>query len=342
MLKRILVTGGCGFIGSNFIRYILDRYPEYKIVNLDKLTYAGNIKNLKDIQDNPHYRFVKGDICDVDIVKGLVKDSDIIVNFAAQTHVDRSIVAADDFLETNVHGTYALLEAARECKIQRFVHIGTDEVYGSREAGFFKESDPLNPSNPYSASKASADLLVLSFHHTYKLPVIITRSSNNFGPYQFPEKIIPLFITNLLEDKKIPLYGDGLNIRDWLFVLDNVRAIALLMHRGQVGQIYNIAAGNLLTNLELTHTILKMMHKDVSSIEKVNDRPGHDRRYGLDFSKLRNLGWQPEYRFEDALRETINWYKENTSWWKPFKDEENSGHWLQWDARQSSLPGLEK
>lgn len=342
MFKRILVTGGCGFIGSNFIRYILDKYPEYKIINLDKLTYSGNLENLKDIQNNSNYKFVKGDICDADIVKKLVKDTEVIVHFAAETHVDRSITSPDDFLKTNIYGTFTLLEAAKEQKVKLFIQIGTDEVYGSRESGFSKEGDSLNPSSPYAASKAAADLLAISFYKTYKLPVMITRSSNNFGPYQFPEKIIPLFITNLLENKKVGLYGDGLNVRDWLYVLDNIKAIDLIMHKGRIGEIYNIGAGNLFTNLELTRTILKMMDKDVSFIEEVPDRPGHDARYALDFSKLKNLGWQPRSRFEDALCDTIDWYKENISWWKPLKNEKNFNHWLKWSARRSSLSSLEK
>jgi len=318
-LKTILVTGGCGFIGSNFIRYMLKKYPHYKIINLDKLTYAGNFKNLKDVEKNRRYSFIKGDICNFRLLEELIKRVDIIINFAAETHVDRSIRKASSFLRTNFYGTYALLEMAKKNKIDLFIQISTDEVYGSKEEGFFKETSPLNPSNPYSASKASADLLVLSYYRTYKIPIIITRSSNNFGPYQYPEKIIPLFITNLLENKKVPLYGEGLNIRDWLYVLDNVSALDIVMHKGKIGEIYNIGAGNLISNLELTKLILKLMDKDECFIEKVPDRPGHDFRYALDCEKIKRLGWRPIYSFKDALISTIDWYKKNQLWWKPLK-----------------------
>ena len=316
---NILITGGDGFIGSNFIRHILNKYPEYKIFNLDKLTYCGNPENLKDVEKNPNYRFVKGDICDGEIVNKLAKNVDIIVNFAAETHVDRSIVDASEFVQTNVYGTYVLLEAAKKYEIFRYIQISTDEVYGSIERGSFKEEDALHPNSPYAASKAAADHLVLSYFATYKLPVIIVRSSNNFGQYQFPEKVIPLFITNALEDKKLPLYGDGLNVRDWLYVLDNCRAIDLILHKGQVGSIYNVAAGNEKTNLELTKVILKIMGKPEGLIEYVKDRPGHDRRYSLDWTKIKALGWQPQYQFAEALRQTIKWYQDNKQWWQVLK-----------------------
>jgi len=316
---NILITGGDGFIGSNFIRHILNKYPEYKIFNLDKLTYCGNPENLKDVEKNPNYRFVKGDICDGEIVNKLAKNVDIIVNFAAETHVDRSIVDASEFVQTNVYGTYVLLEAAKKYEIFRYIQISTDEVYGSIERCSFKEEDALHPNSPYAASKAAADHLVLSYFATYKLPVIIVRSSNNFGQYQFPEKVIPLFITNALEDKKLPLYGDGLNVRDWLYVLDNCRAIDLILHKGQVGSIYNVAAGNEKTNLELTKVILKIMGKPEGLIEYVKDRPGHDRRYSLDWTKIKALGWQPQYQFAEALRQTIKWYQDNKQWWQVLK-----------------------
>jgi len=316
---RLLITGGAGFIGSNFIRYILNKYSGYKITNLDKLSYCGNPENLKDIEKNPNYKFVKGDICDEKVVDKLVKNVDIIVHFAAQTHVDRSIVDASDFIQTNVYGTYMLLEVAKKYKINKMVHISTDEVYGSRESGSFKEEDALYPNSPYAASKAAADHLVHSYFVTYNLPVIITRSSNNFGCYQYPEKVIPLFITNALENKKLPLYGDGLNVRDWLYVLDNCQAIDLILHKGQVGQIYNVAAGNEKTNLELTKVILKIMGKPEGLIEYVKDRPGHDRRYSLDWNKIKALGWQPQYQFEEALRQTIKWYQDNKQWWQVLK-----------------------
>jgi len=318
-LKTILVTGGCGFIGSNFIRYMLKKYSHYKIINLDKLTYAGNLENLKDMEKDRRYRFIKGDICNFRLLEELTERVDIIINFAAETHVDRSIKKASSFIRTNFYGTYVLLEMAKKNKIDLFIQISTDEVYGSREKGFSKETSPLSPSNPYSASKASADLLVLSYYRTYKIPVIITRSSNNFGPYQYPEKIIPLFITNLLENKKVPLYGDGSNIRDWLYVLDNVSALDIVMHKGKVGEIYNIGAGNLISNLQLTRLILRLMDKDEHFVEKVPDRPGHDFRYALNFEKIKMLGWRPNYSFEDALKYTIDWYKQNRKWWKPLK-----------------------
>ena len=306
---RLLVTGGAGFIGSNFIRHILNKYPAYKIINLDKLTYCGCLENLKDIEGNPNYEFVKGDICDEKVVGKLAKGVDVIVNFAAESHVDRSIADASEFIQTNVYGTYILLEAAKKYKIPRLIQISTDEVYGSREAGSFKEGDALHPNSPYAASKAAADHLCRSYFVTYKLPVIIIRSSNNFGPHQYPEKVIPLFITNALKDKKLPLYGDGLNVRDWLYVLDNCRAIDLILHKGTLGEIYNVAAGNEENNLELTRLILRLMGKPEDLIEYVKDRPGHDRRYSLNTDKIKALGWQAQYQFEAALNETINWYR---------------------------------
>ncbi|MGE4357075.1 MAG: dTDP-glucose 4,6-dehydratase [Candidatus Omnitrophota bacterium] len=318
-MEKILITGGCGFIGSNFIRHIINKYPQYKIINLDKLTYAGNKDNLKDIEKNPRYKFVKGDICNARIVKKLIKEVNMVINFASETHVDRSLLSADNFLKTNLLGTHVLLETLRYKKINLYLQISTDEVYGSREVGFFKEDSPLNPSNPYSVSKASADMLVLTYQRIYKIPAIIARSSNNFGPYQYPEKIIPLFITNLLENKKVPLYGEGANIRDWLYVLDNVSALDTIMHQGKIGEVYNIGAGNLLSNLQLTRILLKIMGKTEEFIEKVPDRPAHDFRYALDFSKITALGWRPRYSFEDALKETIDWYKKNEHWWKPLK-----------------------
>lgn len=313
---RILVTGGAGFIGSNFIRYMLGEHPDYKIINLDNLTYAGNLENLKDIEKNKNYFFVKGDICDKIVVKKLSKETDVIINFAACTHVDRSILDADDFIQTNFVGTYTLLEAAKKHNIKLFVHISTDECYGSVENGYSGEEDALKPNSPYSASKAAADLLARSYFVTHKLPVIITRSSNNFGPYQYPEKVMPLFITNLMENKKVPLYGDGLNIRDWLYVLDNCSAIDLVMHKGKLGEIYNIGGGTLLTNKELTFKILKALDKKEDSIEYVKDRLGHDYRYALDCAKIKKLGWKSKFSFNDALEQTVEWYKKNISWWK--------------------------
>ena len=319
---KILITGGVGFIGSNFIRYLLNKYPNYEIINLDKLTYSGNPENLRDAENNPNYKFTKGDICDSRIVDRAVKDCDVIINFAAESHVDRSILGPESFIKTDIYGTYTLLEAARKHRIKRYIQISTDEVYGSIKKGSFKETDPLNPSSPYAASKASADLLCLSYFATYKLPVIITRSSNNYGPYQYPEKLIPLFVTNALEDKPLPLYGDGLNVRDWLYVLDNCRAIDLILHKGEIGEIYNVGADNERTNIEITKSVLKILGKSEDLIKKVKDRPGHDRRYSLDSSKIRKLGWKPEYNFEKTLKETVDWYRNSESWWKKLKEKQ--------------------
>jgi len=322
---RLLVTGGAGFIGSNFIRHIIKKYPQYKIINLDKLTYAGNLDNLKEIESNSNYTFVKGDICDRKIVDELSKDVEAIVNFAAQSHVDRSIIDASDFLRTNIDGTYNLLEATKRHNISRFIQISTDEVYGSIEKGSFKETSPLSPSSPYAASKAAADMVVHSYRVTFNLPTIVARSTNNFGPYQYPEKIIPLFITNALEDKPVPLYGDGMNVRDWLYVIDNCEAIDLILHKGKEGKIYNIGGGNELRNIDLTRIVLKILGKPESLIQPVKDRPGHDRRYSLDCSKIeRELDWTSRFDFEKALEETVKWYVDNQWWWKKIKDKSES------------------
>ncbi len=317
MNKRLLVTGGAGFIGSNFIRDILKKYPDYQVVTLDKLTYAGRRENLQDIEDNPRYKFVKGDICDAKVVARAIKDCDRIINFAAESHVDRSINNASEFIRTNIYGTYVLLEAARNNKVSLFCQISTDEVYGSRSTGLFKETDPLKPSSPYSASKAAADQLTYSYHITYGLPVVIVRSTNNFGCYQFPEKIIPLFITNALKGKRLPVYGDGQNVRDWIYVLDNCRAIDFLIHQGKIGEIYNVAGKTEMKNIELTRIILRIMNKPEELIKFVQDRPGHDRRYALDSTKIEQLGFKPQYNFEQALQETIDWYCNNQKWWQP-------------------------
>ena len=320
-MKNILVTGGAGFIGSNFIRYMLNKYKDYKIVNLDLLTYAGNIKSLYDIQDNPNYLFVKGDVADNKLVDEIVLENeiDVIINFAAESHVDKSITNPDIFVKTNVLGTQNLLEVAKKYKIKKYFQISTDEVYGSLgKTGFFTETTPLAPNSPYSASKASADLLVMAYHHTFGLNVNITRCSNNYGPYQFPEKLIPLFITNLLNNKKVPLYGDGLNIRDWLFVEDHCVAIDTVLHKGKNGKIYNVGGNNEKTNRYITEVILKYLDKDESYIEYVQDRLGHDRRYAIDATKIKKeLNWQPTYKFEDAIIKTIQWYINNKSWWQP-------------------------
>lgn len=316
MKKNILITGGCGFIGSHFIRYLMRKYPEYQVINVDKLTYAGNKNNLKDVETNENYKFIKGDICDSEVVFSLVKDCDIIVNFAAETHVDRSISCAESFIKTNVYGTYLLLEAARKFHISRFVHISTDEVYGSILEGKFKEEDVLQPNSPYAASKAGADLLCRAYAVTYKLSVVITRSSNNFGPYQYPEKVIPLFITNALEDKSLPVYGDGMNIRDWIYVEDNCEAIACVLERGRDGHVYNIGGGYEITNIDLARYILNILDKPQNLIQFVKDRLGHDKRYALEGTKIGKLGWQPKYKFREALEKTVFWYKENEEWWK--------------------------
>jgi len=317
---KLLVTGGAGFIGSNFIRHILEKYPNYKVLNLDKLTYAGNLDNLKDVEKNSGYRFVKGDICDAKIVDKLAADADAIVNFAAETHVDRSILEPDSFIKTDILGTFTLLEAARKFKTKRYVQISTDEVYGSIEKGSFCEESSLCPNSPYSASKAGADMLVRSYFVTYGLPAIITRSSNNFGPYQYPEKIIPLFITNAMEDKPLPLYGDGKNVRDWIYVIDNCRSIDAVLHEGKPGRTYNIGGGNEISNFDLTKMILKILNKPQTLVKKVKDRPGHDRRYSLDCSRIKTeLGIEIAGDFPKALRETVAWYQNNSSWWKKLK-----------------------
>ncbi len=321
-MKKILVTGGAGFIGSNFVRYMLNKYKDYKIINLDLLTYAGNIKSLDDVKDNPNYEFIKGDIADAKLVDGIVsKDVDVIINFAAESHVDRSITNPDIFIKTNVLGTQTLLEAAKKYKIEKFFQISTDEVYGSLgKTGYFTETTPLSPNSPYSASKASADLLVMAYHHTFGLPVNITRCSNNYGPYQFPEKLIPLFITNALAGKQVPLYGDGMNIRDWLFVEDHCSAIDTVLHKGKNGEVYNVGGNNEKTNRYITDTILKYLGKDSSLIKYVADRLGHDRRYAIDAAKIKNeLGWEPKYKFEQAIEKTIQWYLDNKQWWQPLK-----------------------
>ncbi len=317
--KRILVTGGAGFIGSNFIRYMLTKYPNYEIVTLDKLTYCGSLNNLQDVEHDPRYEFVKGDIKDPQVVKDAMKGCDAVVNFAAESHVDRSIKNPNNFIRTNVRGTANLLKIACDLKIGRFLQIGTDEVYGSIEKGSFNEKSSLNPRSPYSASKASADLLAMSFYITYKLPVLVTRSSNNFGPYQFPEKIIPLFITNALQNKKLPVYADGMNVRDWLYVFDNCEAIDLVLHKGKAGEIYNICGQSEMTNIELTRKIIKYLGKSEDLIRFVKDRPGHDKRYAIDCNKIKALGWRPRHDFDEALKETIEWYKKHEEWWKPLK-----------------------
>jgi len=321
---KLLITGGAGFIGSNFIHHILSEHPDWEITNLDKLTYAGNLENLRDVENNPGYHFIKGDIIDRQLINNLFQDNiDVIVNFAAESHVDRSILDASPFIETNVKGTQVLLEGAHQYKVGKFIQVSTDEVYGSIEIGKFTEQSPLSPNSPYAASKTAADLLCHAYWKTYQLPVIITRCSNNLGPFQFPEKLIPLAITNALENKPIPIYGDGLNIRDWIYVADHCRALDLAIQKGESGEIYNIAADQEKTNLELIHQLLNIMGKPQSLITFVADRPGHDRRYALDASKItKELGWKPLYSFEQALTTTINWYLNHESWWRQIKSGE--------------------
>ena len=322
-MKTYLVTGGAGFIGSNYIRYLFEKYDEQiQIVNLDKLTYAGNLNNLKDIENKPNYKFIKGDICDSEIVEELMPDVDVVVNFAAESHVDRSIGAPDDFIRTDVFGAFVLLEAARKYSIKKFIQISTDEVYGSILSGSFKETDALMPSSPYSASKAGADRLAYSYFVTYDLPVIITRCSNNYGPYQYPEKLIPLFVTNAMTDKTLPIYGDGKNVRDWIFVLDHCDAIDFLETNGKDGEIYNIGAGEERMNLEITDIILRQLKKPQELKMYVEDRLGHDRRYSVNTTKIRDLGWQPKHDFNSAMELTIDWYNKNQWWWEPLKSGE--------------------
>lgn len=317
---KILVTGGAGFIGSNFIRYMLKKYPHYYIINLDKLTYAGNLENLKDVERNPHYKFVKGDITNKALVEKIFDDEkiDSVVNFAAESHVDRSIDDPYVFLMTNVLGTQVLLDASLKHSVKKFLQISTDEVYGSlEETGYFTEQTSLSPNSPYSASKASADLIVKAYHRTYGLPINITRCSNNYGPFQFPEKLIPLMIINALNDKELPIYGDGLNVRDWIHVEDHCRAIDIVLHEGVIGEVYNVGSSCERKNIEIVKLILKELRKPETLIKYVKDRPGHDRRYAIDSSKIqRELGWKPEIDFLDGMKQTIKWYIENKEWWQ--------------------------
>ncbi|MBJ7261287.1 MAG: dTDP-glucose 4,6-dehydratase [Acidimicrobiia bacterium] len=313
---NLFVTGAAGFIGSNYVRQVLATTDD-SITVFDALTYAGNRESLRDLDPNPRFTFVQGDITQRDQVNAAMAGHDAVVHFAAESHVDRSIASPDEFVYTNCDGTNVVCDVARTLEVERFVHISTDEVYGSIEKGSFVETDRLEPRSPYSASKAGSDLIALAYHETYGLPVIVTRSSNNFGPYQFPEKVIPLFVTNLLNEKKVPLYGDGLNIRDWCFVEDNCAGVDLVLRNGQIGEIYNIGAGNEITNHDLTNSVLAILGHDDSMIEYVEDRLGHDRRYSIDTSKVRKLGWAPQREFAEALGSTVEWYRDNREWWEP-------------------------
>lgn len=332
-MKTILVTGGAGFIGSNFIRYMLNKYEDYKIINLDLLTYAGNLENLKDVEDNPNYEFIKGDIADRELVNNLFEKYkfDYVINFAAESHVDRSIEDPGIFVKTNIMGTQVLLDAAKKYGIEKYLQVSTDEVYGALgSTGMFTEKIPLAPNSPYSASKASADLLVRAYYKTFGLPVNITRCSNNYGPYQFPEKLIPLMIVNALEDKDLPVYGDGLQVRDWLHVKDHCSAIDTVLHKGKIGEVYNIGGNNEKKNIEIVKLILEKLGKPESLIKYVKDRPGHDRRYAIDNTKITTeLGWEPSYTFEQGMEETIQWYLDNRDWWEKIR----SGEYMKYYRR---------
>ena len=322
-MKTLLITGGCGFIGSNFIHYVLAKYPEYRVVNLDKLTYAGNPANLIELAGGDRYRFVEGDICDPATVGPLVAEADIVVNFAAESHVDRSIMGGAEFVQTNFNGTYTLLDSAVEHGIERFHQISTDEVYGSINEGAWTEEWPLAPRNPYSSTKASAELLVRAYHITHGLPTVTTRASNNVGPFQYPEKRVPLYISNAIDDLPLPVYGDGSQVRDHLYVEDHCSAIDLVLHQGEIGEIYNVGGENDATGLEVAKVILKRLGKEESLLTFVTDRSGHDQRYALDSSKVQALGWQPASDFRVAMERTVDWYVENESWWREIKERQD-------------------
>ena len=327
-MKRYLVTGGSGFIGSRFVHHILGKYNDVSLINVDKLTYAGNQENLKDVSDDDRYRFYRDDICDKKRMAEIFSEHkpDIVVNFAAESHVDRSIGAPEDFIQTDVFGTFVLLEESKKNDVERFIQISTDEVYGSTLGEPFRETDPLMPSSPYSASKTGADRLAYSYFKTYDLPVIISRASNNYGSHQYPEKLIPLFITNAIDNKQLPLYGDGLNVRDWLYADDHCSAIDFIISNGVPGEVYNVGGGNELTNIMITDRILELTGKSKELIKFVDDRPGHDRRYALDTAKLSALGWDPAIDFKTGMEKTVNWYIDNRSWWEPLK----SGEYLEY------------
>lgn len=323
-MQSILVTGGAGFIGSNFVRYMLKKHTAYRIIVLDALTYAGNRENLSDLEKDSRFMFYHGNICDRTVVDNLASNVDAIVNFAAETHVDRSIHEADSFVQTDVLGTLILLEAAKKHHVERYLQISTDEVYGSIEDGAFTEEHPLAPNSPYSSSKAGGDMMVRAHFKTYGTPTLITRASNNYGPFQYPEKLIPFFVTNAIDNIPLPLYGDGMNVRDWLYVDDHCEGIDHVLHHGAIGETYNIGGGNEKTNIDITNIILKKLNKPGSLIKRVADRPGHDRRYAVDTSKIEKLGWKPKFHFEEAIAETIQWYIKNESWWRRIKEKQKA------------------
>lgn len=334
-MRNLMVTGGAGFIGSNFVRYVLEKYPDHSIVVYDKLTYAGNLNNLRDVTEHfaDRYAFVQGDICEAARVRDTIHTHgvDTIINFAAETHVDRSIMDPDAFIKTDVYGTYVLLEATRELGLERMHQVSTDEVYGHVPEGASKETDPIAPRSPYAASKASGDMMVNAYYITYNLPVTITRGANNIGPYQYPEKVVPLFTTNAIDDLPMPLYGDGLQVRDYQYVLDHCEAIDIVLHRGKIGGIYNIGTGTEMRNIDMTRLVLKLLGKPESLIQPVRDRPGHDRRYALDVTKICGLGWEPAHSCEEAIEQTVHWYVENEWWWRPIKSGE---HYQEYYKRQ--------
>ncbi len=334
-MRNLMVTGGAGFIGSNFVRYMLEKYDDYHIIVYDKLTYAGNLDNLKDIAERftGRYAFVRGDICDALTVRETLCSHKVeaIVNFAAETHVDRSIMNPDAFIKTDVYGTYVLLEATREFELERLHQVSTDEVYGHVPEGASKETDPVAPRSPYAASKASGDLMVNAYYITYGLPVTVTRGANNIGPYQYPEKVVPLFVTNGMDDQPLPLYGDGLQVRDYQYVLDHCEAIDIVLHGGDIGEVYNIGTGTEMRNIDMTRLILELLGKPQSLIQPVRDRPGHDRRYALDVTKICSLGWEPAHSCEEAIEKTVRWYVENEWWWRPVKSGE---HYQEYYRRQ--------
>lgn len=331
-MRNLLITGGAGFIGSNFVRMMMAKYPDYRFVVFDKLNYRGNLQNLRDVAADPRYAFVRGDICDAEAVARAIRNYqiDTIVNFAAETHVDRSIMDADAFVRTDVYGVYVLLEATRKFGLERFLHVSTDEVYGEVLEGASREDDPLQPRSPYAASKASGDLLARAYHVTYGLPVIITRGGNNIGPYQYPENVVPLFITNAIDDQPLPLYGDGLQERPYQYVLDHCEGIDIALHRGEPGGIYNIGPDEQVQNIVMARKLLDLLGKPHSLIVHVLDRPGHDRRYALDCSRIKALGWQPQHTFDQALEKTVRWYVENEWWWRPIKSGEYRAYYQAW------------